>query len=353
MNFPYFSPLFYDGGMMRIFLGLMLTLRVFAMEEIEMLTLDVISYEDFILDDPHAISVMKKALYEKGIIGIKGIPGYKEKVLKLIETAREFSALPEEVKELYTPDRSLNVLPFGYERGKERFQLPDGQWIVDDLKASYWGHIPDGPFNKWPAEIDLKSPFQDLGSLMSEIGTSVMEKIGLLGSHTGICLDGVPRLGRMLYYRKSTDSLSENPYWCGAHFDHGLFTALLPAFYFLDGEHVSEPTEAGLFIKSRSEGAFKKVVADDPDVLLFQVGEFAQLAMDDAISATEHRVHKALGKVERYTMALFFEPPLDAVIHSVSDLAKDARYGGSPGEPRSYRDWSAASYTRYLVKQEK
>lgn len=322
-------------------------------EGIEMLVLDVISYEDFARGTPQALNVLERALYDKGIVGIRGIPGYKEKVLKFIESARAFSALPDDVKESYAPNHALGETFLGYEKGKEKFMRPDGRWVVDDLKVSYYGFVPDNTLNKWPLEVDLRSSFQELGALMSEMGTAVMNKINLIGDNTGIYLDGVPRVGRMLYYRKNENSAAENPLWCGAHLDHGLFTALLPAFYFVDGEAIPEPIEAGLFIKTTSEGAFKKVVADDPEVMLFQVGEFGQLATNDAIKATEHRVHKALGCVERYTMALFFDAPMDGIIHSFSELTKDSRYGEVPGGPCSYRHWHEESFNRYIVKDEK
>ncbi len=312
--------------------------------------LDIISYETFMQGGPEMVAELKKAFHEKGIVGIKGIPGYREKVFKFIEAAREFSALPEEVKQRYEPSRLYGKDPLGYEKGKERFRLPNGDWVIDDLKVSYYGLVPDTIQNKWPTEVDLKTPFQGLGMIMSEMGTAIMETIGLLGPESVINLEGIPRLGRMLYYRKSTESQNGNPHWCGSHFDHGLFTALLPAFYFDEGVPVVEPEEAGLFIKTTREGVFEKIVADDPDVLLFQVGEFAQLATSDAIRATEHRVHKASGSVERYTMALFFVPPIDTVVYSYSELSKDARYGGVPGAPCTAQRWNDESYNRYLVK---
>lgn len=341
-------------GYMRVLFVLALSLFAVkgacAMEEkIEVLDLDVISYEDFVREGPQAMGVLERALYEKGIVGIRGIPGYKEKVSAFIQSARAFSALPEEVKESY--GRVEGEMFLGYEKGKEKFKNEDGKWVVDDLKVSYYGLIPDIKDNKWPQEMDLRTPFIALGALMTEMGEAVMERAGLLGERTGIVLENPAEgLGRMLYYRKSNASQAENPFWCGAHFDHGIFTVLLPAFYFADGQAVPEPLEAGLFIKTTKEGVFKKVIADDPDVLLFQVGEFGQLATDDAIRATEHCVRKASGCIERYTMALFFNAPMDTVIRSFSELAQDARYGVKPGEPCAYRHWHEASFNRYIVK---
>jgi isopenicillin N synthase-like dioxygenase len=320
-------------------------------EGIEILDLDVIPYEAFVSDDREAMHILERALLEKGIVGIKGIPGYQEKVRHFIETAREFSALPEAVKESYAPNRDLGEMFLGYEKGKERFKRPDGKWVVDDLKVSYYGFVPDSPHNKWPIEVDLRTPFEEIGALMSEMGEAVMKKIGLAGSETGITVDGIPRVGRMLYYRKSIESAEDNPFWCGAHFDHGVFTTLLPAFYFVNGEAVPEPEEAGLFVKTTADGIFKKVVADDPDVMMFQVGEFGQLATNDAIKATEHRVHKAAGCVERYTMALFYDAPMETTIHSSSLLTSDARYGGIAGSPCTYQHWHEESFKRYLVKE--
>lgn len=86
--------------------------------------------------------------------------------------------------------------------------------------------------------------------------------------------------------------------------------------------------------------------------MLFQVGEFGQLVTNDAIRATEHRVHKAIGPIERYTLATFFSAPMDAIIFSTSELTSDSRYGGQAGKPCAYRQWSDASFQRYIVKED-
>lgn len=197
----------------------------------------------------------------------------------------------------------------------------------------------------------MKEPFQVLGQLMADTGELIMHKIGLLGNVTGFELEEDSRMGRMLYYRKSDNN--DNPYWCGAHFDHGLFTAILPAVYFVQGEQIPEPPEAGLFIRTSKEVPFKKVPAEDFDVMMFQVGEFGQLATDDGIRATEHRVHKAIGAIERYTLAVFYSAPMDIPIYSKSVLTNDARYGANIGEACTFRQWHEASFQRYVVKENK
>ena len=271
-----------------------------------------------------------------------------KKYINLSNNLRAFCSLPEHVKELYAPNHEYGETFLGYEKGKEKFKRPDGKWIVDDLKISYYAYIPDNCANKWPLETDLASAFEDLGMLMAELGEKVMEKIHIVGTSSGIFINDTPKIGRMLCYQKNADTNVDNPLWCGAHYDHGMFTAIIPATYFIGMEQVPEPAEAGLFVKV--DGIFKKIHSD-PEIMMFQTGEFGQLITNDAIKATEHRVHKARNpQIERYAMALFFDAPLDAVIHSHSSLTQDDRYGGKAGDPCTYQHWHEASFKRYIVK---
>ncbi|HLW72748.1 MAG TPA: 2-oxoglutarate and iron-dependent oxygenase domain-containing protein [Candidatus Babeliales bacterium] len=337
--------------MLQIFLSTLLIVGSFINTKAEeVLILDIISYDKLMQEDSETLQILHTALHEKGIVGVRGIPHYQEKYEQFIKAAREFSRLPEETKEKYKPDRSLGETFLGYEMGKEKFQRPNGDWVIDDLKTSYYAFVPDNLQNKWPLETDLRTPFQNLGKLMAEIGELIMYKIDLLGDITGFQLEDDSRVGRMLYYKKSDNN--ENPYWCGAHFDHSLFTVILPAVYFVEEEQIPEPEEAGLFIRTSQEMPFKKVFVDDPDVMMFQVGEFGQLATDDTIRATEHLVQKAIGTVERYTLALFHNAPMDVPICSKSVLTNDARYGAKTGESSTFRHWQEATFQRFLVKQD-
>jgi isopenicillin N synthase-like dioxygenase len=318
-------------------------------EEIEILPLDVISYEQFMQNDSETLDRLVKSLHEKGIVGIRGIPGYLEKVQNFVENSRSFCNLPDNTKDSYAPTQGLGELPLGYNKGNEKFKRADGTWVIDDLKISYYAYVPENQANKWPLEIDFRTSFQDLGVLMVETGQKVMEKINLIGQSNGIFLDETPQVGRMLYYQKNADTTAGNPFWCGSHYDHGLFTAVIPGTYFEDGKQVPEPEEAGLFIKV--DGTFKKIQAH-PEVMMFQVGEFGQLVTDDAIRATEHRVNKAAGsQIERYAMALFFIAPSNTIVHSVSELTQDSRYGGNAGDPCTYQHWHEESFKRYIVNK--
>jgi isopenicillin N synthase-like dioxygenase len=103
----------------------------------------------------------------------------------------------------------------------------------------------------------------------------------------------------------------------------------------LEGKRVPKPEGTGLFIRGEE-------VLPPQDALLFQVGEVAELITNGAITATEHEVRKAVGGYERYSFALFINPPSDYIINTTLTKYND-RF--SPGI--SYEDWSLLSLSKY------
>ena len=70
-------------------------------------------------------------------------------------------------------------------------------------------------------------------------------------------------------------------------------------------------------------------------LLLFQIGEVAELITNGAVTATEHEVRKAVGGYERFSFAHFITPMADYVMESA--LAKyNDRF--SPG--MTYGEWN-------------
>lgn len=310
--------------------------------------LEIIAYNDlFGPEQSQIIDKIKSALFNTGIVGLRGIPGYVEKAEHFIKTAQAFSNLDESIKQRYAPVRDAGDTE-GYELGAEWFKDSRGEWQVDDKKASFYAFVPDKPQNKWPKEIDLKSAYLDLGELIFKTGKTLLNIIGI-NKDIGIDLDKMTGYGRMLHYHKDQETYASNPDWCGAHFDHSVFTGLMPAYYFKDGVEVDEPEEAGLYIIPRNGTSFEKVYANDKSVLLFQVGEFAQLATHDKILATQHIVKKAKGNIDRYTLAIFHSPDDHTQINSKSELAKDSRYLSNMKDDGSilYKEWETASFERY------
>lgn len=315
--------------------------------------LNILSFDD--IKDPQnheAHAALREALLERGIVGIRGVPTFKEKSAAFVEAAVQFSRLPTEVKRQYEPDRDAGNTE-GYELGAEWFKDENDAWQADDKKASYYACIPDQPKNRWPREVDLKTPYLELGELIFNTGKILLNLIGLNES-IGLQHELLSGYGRMLHYQKENDLTNHNPNWCGGHFDHGLFTGLMPAYYFHDGVPCDEPKEAGLNVDFRDGKGFQKVEANDPSIMLFQVAEFGQLVSNDRIRATKHLVKKSFGGIDRFAFAVFTSVDRNFVICSESELTQDERYSEhqSPDGRLTYGKWEDASYARYRVREE-
>lgn len=310
--------------------------------------LDIISYTD-LLDPSHLLArqQLEAALLNKGIVGIRDVPDFENKSRAYIDAARRFSALEDMIKQQYAPNRDANDTE-GYELGAEWFKNENGEWQIDDKKASYYAFVPDRTRNKWPHEVDLKTAYLNLGELIFNTGKLLLNVMGL-NETIGLHHEQLVGYGRMLHYHKESDATNANPDWCGAHFDHGVFTGLIPAYYFRQGKEIDEPEEAGLYIARGDSTQFEKINADDKSVLLFQVGEFGQLASNDRIVATKHIVKKAKGGIERFTFALFYSGDENTVIKSTSVLCNDARYQSHDGSI-NYKTWEDASFARYRAQ---
>ncbi|HAT2066624.1 TPA: isopenicillin N synthase family oxygenase [Legionella pneumophila] len=310
------------------------------------MNLDIISYKD--LFDTRNDSIkdrIQTALCMKGIIGVRDVPHFIEKSRDYLQAARHFSSLGMAIKKQYAPERDAGLTE-GYELGAEQFLDQNGQWQRDDKKMSFYAFVPDHKRNKWPREMDLKTPYLALGELMFDTGKKILNFMGLNES-IGLPLHNLVGYGRMLHYL-AVDEI-QNPNWCGAHLDHGVLTALMPAYYFRNGVEVDEPENAGLYIMPSNSEQFEKIDALDKSIMLFQVGEFVQLASNDTIRATKHLVKKTTDSIERFTFALFFSAHDDTVIYSHSELTQDTRYleHKSSDGSISYGQWEAASYRRY------
>ncbi|EKD54532.1 MAG: hypothetical protein ACD_60C00072G0001 [uncultured bacterium] len=313
--------------------------------------LNIISYDDLVgSNNVIAIQSLEDALFQKGIVGIRDVPQFASKTRQFIESARLFSKLPETIKQHYAPDWDAGETE-GYELGAEWFKNQQGVWQIDDKKASFYANVPDHSHNKWPAEMDLRTPYLELGGLIFSVGKLLLDLIGL-NDAMGLQHKHLKGYGRLLHYHKGNDVNNADMDWCGAHFDHGVFTGLIPAYYFQEDKEIDEPSDAGLYIVPTNGHNFEKILVPDKSTLLFQVGEFGQLISNDKIMATKHTVKKAQGAIERFTFALFYSADDNTVIRSCSRLIKDTRYSENQFSDGSinYGKWQDASFARYRAK---
>ncbi len=299
---------------------------------------------------PASIASLRSALLTQGIVGMRGVPKYREHVQAFIAAALEFAGLPSSIKAKYAPVRDAGD-GLGYEIGAEQFQDSYGTWQIDDKKASYYAAIPEIPANKWPLELDLRKPYLELASSMFETIKKIIHLLGICAT-SGLDTKDCYGWGRMLHYHKEGELTNANPLWCGSHVDHSVLTALIPSFYFQNGQAIEEPEEAGLYVLPNTQKEFVKIPNTDKNLMLFQVGEFGQLMANDEIKATRHLVKKALGSVERYTLALFFNAANESRIQSKSVLTLDERYlkNKFADGSISYGAWHEASLDRYRAR---
>jgi isopenicillin N synthase-like dioxygenase len=314
------------------------------------MNLDIISYHDLVTSNLLAEQQLEIALVNKGIVGISHVPEFEMKSRNYINAARKFSALQEKIKQQYAPDRDAGNTE-GYELGAEKFKDQDGNWQIDDKKASYYAYVPEKSCNVWPLEVDLQTPYVELGELIFKIGKLLLKAVGL-DAAVGLDHDLLEGYGRMLHYHKEDSMAATSPDWCGAHFDHGVFTGLMPAYYFREDEEINEPEAAGLYVVPTGRKNFEKVQVTDKSILLFQVGEFGQLLSDDRIRATRHTVKKVKSGIERFTFALFYSANAATVVKSTSVLIADTRYAHNQSHDGSMTaaKWHEASYARYRAK---
>lgn len=265
---------------------------------------------------------------DHGFIAISGVPGFVEAYDRFIAAAREFTALPAEIQAECTPADSFGR---GQSRGIEA--LAEGR--KDTYKGSYYAWSPDNEAhpNVWPRSLPrFQTAYLEVAGIIAGVGKEILPLLDR--PEETICL------ARMLHYGAVPEGEDDgNPNWCGLHRDHGLITGLCPEVYFRDGERVEKPAGSGLYILGRE-------ISPPPGVMMFQIGEVLELVTNGATRATEHWVQKALGGYERYTMAVFFDPPEDMRITCTNEgvIAKYAdRY--TPGV--LYKTWGERSYAKY------
>jgi isopenicillin N synthase-like dioxygenase len=281
----------------------------------------LIPYSEF----QQSAALIESLFYERGFIAVTGVPHFVETYEKFIKACQEFMALDESERDLYSPeDRWSRGWSYGIE------SLVPG--VKDDFKGSYYARFPNekaNPTNIWPETGSFKEAYINLGNLMHKTSVEILKLMNL--PHTDNEM-----MGRMLYYGPCNET-DGNDIWCSEHRDHGMLTALCPAVLFKDGERVAtSPAGSGLYVRGEN-------VRVPAGTMLFQMGEVAEMITDGKLTATDHLVKKAYGGFERFTLALFTDPPHDMIINTTVKGKYDDRY--RPGI--TYAEWAQASFDKY------
>jgi isopenicillin N synthase-like dioxygenase len=117
---------------------------------------------------------------------------------------------------------------------------------------------------------------------------------------------------RLLHYEATLSKPEDGVYGCGAHSDYGLFTFLLTdeepglEIFFKDSWHAVPP-------------------APSSDVFIVNLGDMSMRLSNDLFKSTVHRVINKTGR-ERYSIPLFFEPDVRAVIEPICVPGENPHY---------------------------
>jgi isopenicillin N synthase-like dioxygenase len=287
-----------------------------------------------------------------GILAVSNVPDMAVLRQRLLPLSREFAVLPDAVKAATErPDAYFQV---GWSYGNEKLQGDQVDWAKGSYYANPLADVPEPSDaemvkkypsflepNVWPGEAlpDFEPAFKDLGVRIVEVGRLVAKQCDdyiesvIPGYENGrffkLLTESKTAKGRLLHYypvdevahlmpaatADSREGDSDFSDWCGWHNDHGSLTGLVPAMYLdKNGQEVANPDkDSGLYVRSRKGELIKvNVPKGSKDVLLFQIGETAQVHSGGLLQATPHAVRGALGDgargVSRDTFAVFMEP---------------------------------------------
>jgi isopenicillin N synthase-like dioxygenase len=274
--------------------------------------------------------------YGFAVIADHGIP--EELIHRAEEKAKEFFALPDDVKRKYLIEGGggqRGYTPFGIEtaKGATAFDLKEFWHVGRDLAPGhkFRDHMPD---NVWPAEVPgFKETFEALYASFEDAGLKILKAIArFLKVNEDYFVDTVRdgnSVMRLLHYPPIQGEPGSNVR-AGAHEDINTITLLLGA------------EEAGLELLTK-DGRWIPV-APNPGELVVNIGDMLQRVTNGVLRSTTHRVVNppaARRGFSRYSMPFF--------LHFRSDFLIEPVPGTVPaGEPQK---WPAITANEYLQER--
>jgi isopenicillin N synthase-like dioxygenase len=274
--------------------------------------------------------------YGFAVIADHGIP--EELIHRAEEKAKEFFALPDDVKRKYLIEGGggqRGYTPFGIEtaKGATAFDLKEFWHVGRDLAPGhkFRDHMPD---NVWPAEVPrFKETFEALYASFENAGLKILKAIArFLKIDEDYFVDTVRdgnSVMRLLHYPPIQGEPGSNVR-AGAHEDINTITLLLGA------------EEAGLELLTK-DGRWIPV-APNPGELVVNIGDMLQRLTNGVLRSTTHRVVNppaARRGFSRYSMPFF--------LHFRSDFLIEPVPGTVPaGEPQK---WPAITANEYLQER--
>lgn len=267
-----------------------------------------------------------------------GVPA--DAVAGAFEANRRFHRLPlEEKLELKRNRWHRGYVPVGgnVARSSARFESTRQPNLVESFNARHEvdpGH-PDymvkdlqGP-NLWPRDAVFRPAFERYNTAVRELGLKLLHPVSVAVGEDrrffGRFFDPPSTNLRMLHYPPGPAARPEDVFGVHPHTDYGFLTIL------------AQDDVGGLQVQ-RVDGSWIQAPCI-PGTFVVNVGDMLARWTNDEFNSTPHRVVSPSVSTDRYSMALFFDPNLDARIECLPRFAgadRPAKY-----EPVRYGDYYA------------
>jgi isopenicillin N synthase-like dioxygenase len=187
-----------------------------------------------------------------------------------------------------------------------------------------------GP-NEWPQDTAFKAAFVRYNTAVAELGLKLLHPVSVALDERRDFFDrffAPPSTNlRMMHYPPAPSMRPEDLFGIHPHTDYGFLTIL------------TQDEVGGLQVR-RPDGSWIDAPWI-PDTFVVNVGDMLARWTNDHFNSTPHRVISPPVSVDRYSMALFFDPNIDA---HISTLPQFVAPGESPKyEPINYGEYYARS----------
>jgi isopenicillin N synthase-like dioxygenase len=254
------------------------------------------------------VDQLYRGLVDYGFVVLTDHPVEQKKVDLAYELAKEFFALPTEVKNKYcneTLKKQRGYIPFGMEHAKGN-QNPDLKefWHTGRDLAADHPYKPFYPDNVWPTEVsEFQKVSTDLYKAMDETSVLLLEAIGQSldvpkDYFTNMVKDGNSIL-RTIHYPPVKGMNTKSSVRAAAHGDINLITMLVGA------------TDSGLELLDR-DGSWL-AVDSTPGQIVVDTGDMMSRITNEVMPSTIHRVVNPPGdESTRFSMPFFVHPHPEA-----------------------------------------
>jgi isopenicillin N synthase-like dioxygenase len=303
---------------------------------------------------PEAVDAVGRAIRDAGTTaGFFTLAGHgvaAELIADIFEANRRFHAWPQPCKDALRQNRwHRGYMGFGEARltssahfeAARRPNRMESFMLRHELAPGHPDAGGDKPLqgpNQWPDDPFISQALRRYDAALADLGRRLLPA---LSAAVGLARGELDRhfappstALRLIHYPPTPPDRPEDLYGSHPHTDYGFLTIL------------AQDDVGGLEVQA-SDGAWFGV-RSAPGEFVVNIGDVFARWTNDVFRSTPHRVINASSQRDRYSVAYFFDPSLDAVIECLPPFCRDtpARH-----PPVRFGDYYAtrldANYARY------